>query len=272
VFDHFFEPFNQSSIDNIKPLLNDVYPPKWNFDNIVQENIDKRNGEYSKLSALYFLNRSERLTVADYYSGVVNSKPWADKRAPLSHLSVDDTYRYLAKKYLTPKADIVSEVDAFVTNNLAKPYVAVHARGSDKDEGYRALTSIPGQILQCAKQCLDTLPADSKLFLMTDDTALLEVYQREFGERLVQTDCQRCDTEVGVHYDDDTDKLSAGREMLVDMMIAARARCFVGLGLSNPSQLIPYFGDFSEQDYVLFGENRLKQLNTHLYKTISVRT
>ena len=141
----------------------------------------------------------------------------------------------------------------------------------DRDEGYRALTSIPGQILQCAKDRLNDLPSNAKLFLMTDDTALLEVYQQEFGDRLVQTDCQRCDSDVGVHYDQSTDKLSAGREMLIDMLIAARAHCFVGLGLSNPSQLIPYFGDFSEQDYVLFGENRLKQLNTHLYKTISVR-
>ena len=107
---------------------------------------------------------------------------------------------------------------------------------------------------------------------MTDDTALLEVYQNEFGDRLVQTDCQRCDTQVGVHYDDSTDKHRAGREMLIDMLVAARANCFIGLGLSNPSQLIRYFGDFTDDNYILFGENRLKQLNTHLYKTISVRS
>lgn len=271
VFAKFFQPFNQLGIDDTKAMLDDVFPPKWNMDNIHQENIGKRQGEYSKLSALYLLNRSEQLTVSDYYSGIVNSQPWIDKTWPLSHLSVDDAYRYLAKKYLKPQPDIVQEVDSFIEQNLNCPYVAVHARGSDKDEGYRALTSIPGQILQCAKDRLNDLPSNAKLFLMTDDTALLEVYQQEFGERLVQTDCQRCDSDVGVHYDQSTDKLSAGREMLIDMLIAARAHCFVGLGLSNPSQLIPYFGDFSEQDYVLFGENRLKQLNTHLYKTISVR-
>jgi len=106
---------------------------------------------------------------------------------------------------------------------------------------------------------------------MTDDTALLDVYQKEFGNRLVQTECQRCDTQVGVHYDDTTNKLQAGKEMLIDMLIAARASCFIGLGLSNPSQLITYFGDFNQDNYVLFGENRLKQFNTHLYKTIPVR-
>lgn len=271
VFHHFFEAFNTHSISDVSLLLNDVYPPKWNLENINDEHQGKRTGEYSKLSALYFFNRPESLTVSDYYVGVVNSQPWVDPAWPLSHLSIDDAYRYLAKKYLSPKQSIVAEVDAFIEEHLSQPYVAVHARGSDKDEGYRALTSIPGQILACAKQRLSELPSTAKLFLMTDDMALLDIYKQEFGDRLVQTECQRCDTQVGVHYDQDTDKLSAGREMLIDMLVAAKALCFVGLGLSNPSQLIPYFGDFSDENYILFGENRLKQLNTHLYKTISVR-
>jgi len=272
VFHYYFEPFNTLSIDNVLSDINNVYPPKWTEKNIRLENQGKRKGEYSKLSALYFLNRNERLTVSDYYAGVVNIKPWVSQEWPLSHLSVDDAYVYLAKKYLRPQKDIVAEVDDFVSKNLPKQFVAVHARGSDKDEGYRALKSIPRQTLECAKQRLNAMSSDSKLFLMTDDTALLEVYQKEFGDRLVQTDCQRCDTQVGVHYDQNTDKHRAGREMLIDMLVAARANCFIGLGLSNPSQLIRYFGDFTDSNYVLFGENRLKQLNTHLYKTISVRS
>ena len=272
VFHYYFEPFNELTIDDALIVIDDVYPPKWKKENILLENLGKRNGDNSKLSALYLLNRPEHLTVSDYYSGVVNSKPWVSKKWPLSHLSVDDAYHYLAKKYLRPQQNIVSEVDEFVAQNLPSKFIAVHARGSDKDEGYRALTSIPRQTLECAKERLKNMPSDSKLFLMTDDTALLEIYQSEFGHCLVQTDCQRCDTQVGVHYDQNTDKHSAGREMLIDMLIAARADCFIGLGLSNPSQLIRYFGDFTDDNYLLFGENRLKQFNTHLYKTISVRS
>jgi len=224
------------------------------------------------LSSLYFLSRSEKLTVSDYYAGVVNIKPWFNnKESKLYDLDFDDTYRYLAKKYLVPKKYIVDEVDAFIKKNIPSKFIAVHARGSDKDEGYRALTSIPGQTLQSAKERLSKMPNNTKIFLMTDDTALLDIYQKEFGNRLVQTECQRCDTQVGVHYDDATNKLQAGKEMLIDMLIAARATSFIGLGLSNPSQLITYFGDFDQNDYVLFGENRLKQFNTHLYKTIPVR-
>ena len=272
VFDCFFEPFNTLSINDVEPLLGDVYPPKWNKENVFLENQNKRKGDYSKLSALYFLNRQEALTIADYYSGVINSQPWVSVDWPLSHLSLDDAYHYLAKKYLRPKPDIVAEVDYFVEQYLPSKYVAVHARGSDKDEGYRALTSIPQQTLECAKQRLEEMPQGSRIFLMTDDTGLLDIYKKEFGDRLVQTDCQRCDTEVGVHYDQGTDKERAGREMLIDMLVAARADCFIGLGLSNPSQLIGYFGDFNNEDYILFGENRLKQFNTHLYKTIPVIT
>ena len=272
VFNYYFEPFNALTMNDAFAVVENTFPPKWQKKTLALENLGKRNGEYSKLSALYFLNREERLTVSDYYAGVVNIRPWLSDDSPLKKLSLDDAYRYLAKKYLQPKQNIVVEVDEFVKQNLSCEFVAVHARGSDKDEGYRALTSIPGKTLECAKQRLSSMSEGAKLFLMTDDIALLEVYQNEFGDRLVQTDCQRCDTQVGVHYDDSTDKHRAGREMLIDMLVAARANCFIGLGLSNPSQLIRYFGDFTDDNYILFGENRLKQLNTHLYKTISVRS
>ena len=132
------------------------------------------------------------------------------------------------------------------------------------------MTSIPMQTLNCAKKRLLELPDEGKLFLMTDDEKLLGRYRQEFGSRLVTTDSQRSSTEVGVHYDSNTDKRMAGQEMLVDMLIASQAHCFIGLGLSNPSQLVFYMGDFQPENYILFGENRLKQFNTHLYKTVSV--
>jgi len=57
---------------------------------------------------LYFFNRSEKVTVSDYYAGVINIKPWVNKEnSSLSELSVDDTYRYLAKKYLVPQKYIM---------------------------------------------------------------------------------------------------------------------------------------------------------------------
>ena len=270
VFDLFFEPFNTLSIDNAAEFLDDCYPKKWTKSTLKKEHFGKKNGDQSKLSALHLLPRNERLTVADYYSGLVNSMPWVASDSPLSHLSFDDAYRYLAKKYLRPRADIAQSVELFLKQHSPAPFIAVHARGSDKDEGYRALTSIPNQTLAKAKERLQLMSNNTKLFLMTDDQALLKRYQSEFGDRLFVADCQRSESEVGVHYDAGTDKAEAGREMLIDMLVAARAECFIGLGLSNPSQLIRYFGDFRDENYILYGENRLKQFNTHLYKTIEV--
>ncbi len=272
VFEHFFQPFNSLSIQSVlqkQPIS--FFPPKWNAVNLIDENIQKRTGEYSKMSALYYLSRSEQLTVADYYAGVINIKPWLPKGHQLQSLSFDGTYRYLMKKYLRPQKAIQIIADQFVKSEIAVPFIAVHARGSDKDEGYRAMTSIPMKTLHYAKQRLLLLSADAKLFLMTDDQSLLELYQREFGQRLITTDSQRSSSDVGVHYDVSSDKRSAGQEMLVDMLIASQADFFIGLGLSNPSQLIYYMGEFSRENYVLFGENRLKQFNTHLYQTVSVR-
>jgi len=240
VFNHFFESFNDFSIDIFNEFENDsFYPPKWNKTNIYSEDFQKTSGDFSKLSALYFLERTG--------------------------------YRYLVKKYLSPRREIQNIADEFVRSEINAPFLAVHARGSDKDEGYRAMSSIPLKKLNYVKKRLASMSDQTKLFLMTDDDALLKQYSDAFGSRLLTTDSQRSSTAMGVHYNPDSDKRSAGQEMLVDMLIAAQADCFVGLGLSNPSQLITYFGNFTPENYILFGENRLKQFNTHLYKTVSVR-
>lgn len=271
VFQDFFKPFNSLGIADTNNIEDEqIFPKKWKQGNLPSENNNKRNGASSKLSCLYYFNRKEKLTVADYYAGVVNIRPLLAQGHPLLEMDFDDTYRYLAAKYLRVRDDIIEKVDSFIQKNLSSGFIAVHARGSDKDEGYRALTSIPGKTLEYAKTRLATMPAETKLFLMTDDEKLLSVYKEEFGDRFVSTDSQRSTSEVGVHYDESNDKQSAGIEVLMDMLIAAQSECFIGMGLSNPSQLIYYFGDFDQEDYILFGENRLKQFNTHLYKTISV--
>ena len=271
VFQHFFKPFNPLTIKDISNVSNhDIFPPKWNQQNLVKENIQKREGPYSKLSALYYFQRKEQLTVSDYYSGVINIRPLLLQDHPLLKMDFDQTYRYLVNKYLQVRDDIIAEAESFIKEKISSPYIAVHARGSDKDEGYKALTSIPRKTLDYAKSKLSEMPAKAKLFLMTDDVNLLNIYQQEFGDRVISTDSQRSSSELGVHYDSSRDKTAAGIEVLIDMLIAAKSNCFIGLGLSNPSQLICYFGHFDPEDYILFGENRLKQFNTHLYKTIAV--
>ena len=272
VFSHFFEPFNRHSISSLSEgSLQSVFPPKWNANNIMQENMQKKTGPYAKLSALYFLNTAAEVTVADYFTGIINIRPWLPAGHHFESLDHDETYRYLMKKYLRPLPQIQALADSFAAANFSGPFLAVHARGSDKDEGYRTMTSIPGQTIELARKRLSEMPEQSKLFLMTDDESLLSVYRQTFGERLVTTDSQRSNSETGVHYDPNSNKRSAGQEMLVDMLIAAQSACFIGLGLSNPSQLICYMADFEPENYILFGESRLKQFNTHLYKTIPVR-
>ena len=272
VFTHFFKPFNQYSINSLtKGSLGSIFPPKWNADNIFQENLQKNAGSFAKLSALYFMNTSATVTVADYYASLINIRPWLPQGHHFKSLSFDETYRFLMKKYLQPQPEIQALADSFVKENFSGPFLTVHARGSDKDEGYRAMTSIPKQTLEFAKQRIQTMSEKTKLFLMTDDESLLLAYKKTFGDRLVTTDSQRSNSEIGVHYDSNSNKRLAGQEMLVDMLIAAKSECFIGLGLSNPSQLIHYLADFEPENYILFGENRLKQFNTHLYKTIPVR-
>jgi len=269
-FHHYFKPFNALKVDSLPLADGDFYPPKWKTNTIAKGELEKRKGEFGRMSALHYFSRTEQITVADYYTGVVSIRPWVSENHPLLGMDLDQTYRYLANKYLKPQDELLNKSNDFIVKNLAEGFIAVHARGSDKDEGYRALKSIPRQTVEHAKKVLNQLPNKTKLFLMTDDMHLLKTYKEEFGSKLVFTDSQRSESETGVHYSTEGDKVAAGKEMLLDMLIAAKSKYFIGLGLSNPSQLIYYFGDFNNENYKLFGENRLKQFNTHLYKTIPV--
>jgi len=164
---------------------------------------------------------------------------------------------------LRPQPDIVAACDAFVRAHFAEaPFVAVHMRGSDKALEDPELEKT-NQAFQAA---LDTVDPSWPIFLMTDDAACLARMKSTYGERIVATDCQRTDTEEGVHYLPTVDPVQAGREVLVDSLLALRAARFIGNGRSNVSAMIAVMKDWAPGASTLIGRSMLTERNLYIHQ------
>ena len=269
-FELFFEPVGAPMSSLLGSGLS-CFPPKWNDQNLMQENHQKSSGEWSKISALMLLPRKETICVMDYYIGVLNLMPYIPQDSPMAGLTIDEVYQYLMAKYLKVKPHLITQADEFYHQNLSKKsYLGIHVRGSDKVSEFKVVDQLHSTYQKLIEEYLSQLPADSNIFLMTDDKRLLDAYQQQFQHRMVTTDCMRTNSRIGVHYQANENIISSANEVIVDTLVAARAQYFIGNGYSNPSIFVRFLGRWDEGQIHLIGGNRMHYHNTHLYKTIDV--
>jgi hypothetical protein len=103
---------------------------------------------------------------------------------------------------------------------------------------------------------------------MTDDLRILDRVTRLYGSKIVATDCQRTNCDEGVHYQLRSDRPKLGIEVMTDTYLAAKAKFFIGNGLSNTSVIVRYLKDWSDKDIHLFGENMHHVPNEFLLKKV----
>jgi hypothetical protein len=263
-FTRYFEPVSTVTLQQLVRLPNaSFFPPRWNAGNLTQTGISKWEGRGSRAGAVYFLNRPETVAVSDFHLGVVNVMPWIPPSHPLHGKSLEDIYLFLTAKYLRPQPDIVAACDSFFAAHLAGgPFVAVHMRGSDKALEDLDLDKTNAEFLSA----LDTVDPSWPIFLMTDDAQCLARMKSTYGRRIVVTDCQRTDTDEGVHYLPTVDPVQAGREVMIDTYLALRADRFIGNGRSNVSAMIAVMKDWPAGTSTLIGRSMLTERNLYIHQ------
>jgi len=263
-FAHYFEPVSPLSLQQLAAIpAASFFPPRWNVGNLTQSGISKWEGKGSRAGVVFFFNRPETIAVSDFHIGVVNVMPWIAQSHPLHGKSLEELYRYLTQKYLRPQPDIVAAADAFFAAHLAQgPFVAVHMRGSDKANEDPDLDKT-NQAFQAA---LDTVDPSWPIFLMTDDAQCLARMRGLYGRRIVATDCQRTDTAEGVHYLPTVDPVRAGKEILIDSLLALRAARFIGNGRSNVSAMIAVMKDWAPGCSTLIGRSVITERNLYVHE------
>jgi protein O-GlcNAc transferase len=259
-------PCRGVGIDDLVGRGYDFWPPKWNEKNLRTENLNKLDGEWSRLSALSMLNRPERVVVADYFTGVPNLMGWLRPSHPMHGRSLVEMHRYLLHKYAHVRPDILAGVGAFVNERMPRggdPTIAVHIRGSDKlkeDPSLpEKLAAYPGVIEQFARQHRRT-----RVFLMTDSEGIRGEYAARYGDRLVTTECVRTSTDVGSHFLPGQDRRRIGVEVLTDALLATTCDYFVGLGSSNVTCFIFHLKPWGQR-CMMIGPLMTHQMNPYLY-------
>ena len=264
-FEHYYENFSSLSIDDIKKNELSYWPPKWNNTNLKFKEVNKWEGPYSRIAGQYLLNRSEDVIISDFYSGVIDIKPWISPNHHLFKLSINEIYYHLVNKYLYPKKMIKKRVDNFLENIMMNsPFIAVHVRGSDKALELENLNSINKQYeLIINKKIL--MDPSLKIFLMTDDKKILNRYYEIYGDKVVVTESQRTNDSTGVHNKDSLNSIELGMEVMTDVYIAAKAKTFIGDGWSNTSQIVRYLKNWSKEDIHFIGSEINLSVNEFIH-------
>lgn len=268
-FELFFNPVSDVGMGDLRREDLDFWPPKWNRQNLAEDEINKWTGAFARIPGFYFLSRPEKVLVSDFYTNVLDLKPWIPADHRLHGLSVDELYRHLVQRYLHPRKEIIGQVEEFYDKHLMTPdFISVHVRGSDKAaEMPDLLEEVNKQYRESIHRLLSTHHC-RRIFLMTDDARTLRHYREMYGDMIVTTDCQRTDDSTGVHYQQRpvSERWRLGVEMMVDTYLAAKGRAFVGNGWSNPSLIVKYLKNWPGADYHLLGpENMYHTYNTDLH-------
>lgn len=238
----FFEPV--SPLRDADLPLDDCWPPKWTRATLDAGRVNRDQGEWSRMQYLSYFARDERVIVMDYICRVVSVLPWLPLDHPLRGTTPAHAMRALAKKYLRPVPAVSAAADAFYQRHLASgPAIAVHIRGSDKADEDEALDE-GNKALRAGVVALANQRAGSRVFLLTDSTTELAALRAALGERVVTTDAIRTSGRTGVHFLPNADRTRVGREVMLDMYIAARCNALIGPGNSNVSCMIEHLKDW----------------------------
>lgn len=238
----FFEPVSPVRFEDLPQA--ELWPPKWTPENLDIGRVNRDQGPWSRMQYLHYLARPEQVVVMDFICRVVSVLPWVPTGHWLHGSTTRAAMRALTKKYLKPIASINQAADEFYQQHLAPgPAIAVHIRGSDKTAEDESLHA-GNQALRAGVVALAHKHAGSKIFLLTDSTSELEQMRAELGERVVTTSATRTAGETGVHFLPGLERARLGREVMIDMYVAARCAALIGPGNSNVSCMIEHLKDW----------------------------
>lgn len=253
-FTDYFEPVSPHTLGDVCGKGLAFFPPKWNDANLPGRVPNRWQGPGSRSASIYVLGSDAQVAVCDYFFGLSWALDWVEPEHPLFGKSLEEAYRWLLAKYVRPRADILREADAFVSERMPRgPRLAVHLRASDKYTEDSNLNDYHKQYPAEIKRIDESEPFAS-MFFMTCSENTIGPYRRAFGDRLVVTPSLRSTSPVGAHFSHENQGPRLGREVLLDTLIALRCDRFIGQGPSNVSAMISVLKPWSPDRITLLGK------------------
>jgi protein O-GlcNAc transferase len=242
-FQLYFQPVSAMTVEELAGKEASFFPSKWSSSNVLTDDTQMWCGNDAATFGICYLDRKETVAVVDHFLGVIDLLSAVPKGHRFYGKSVEAVYRDLATSYLRPTLRVMSEVDAIYKRQIAgSPTIAVHVRGSDKKCEMQDLERINGRYFEV----LDREDPSWHILLLTDDARLTSAFCIRYGDRIILTDSQRTDSDIGIHYDRSLDPVRLGHEVMRDTYLALRCDKFVGNGRSNLSAMVELLKEWDE--------------------------
>lgn len=236
-FEQYFLPVSAISLSDFVSDKYTYHPPTWNSSNVFQTDPNRYSWAYRDVLSL--INCDSDVLVSDMYNFAHEFMPYIQEGHPAYGLTEDDVYRYINHKYIRLQPDISQEIDEFYQTRMqTRPILAVHVRGGLPLANVPHWSEVNAQYRNEIDCYLKDNPS-ARIFLLTDDEAILEQYRQMYGNILVYTDCTRKtinDAELCLKTF--PDKRRKGVEIIKDSFLASKCDHFIGNGASGVSLAI----------------------------------
>jgi hypothetical protein len=253
-FDLYFEPVSGYTVHDVTKKNYTYYPPIWNADNVLVEDLDKVAWTYRNLGDM--MESSANVLVSDVHYFIRPIIPFIPMKHWAYGMTAHRIYRCLFDKYIRLKPDIEAEIQDFYDKNLKDggPSLGVHIRGSDKVREVESLAYLNKRYHTAIKRCMDRFGI-GKILLITDCDDILNEFLERYGSKVIFTDCRRGvanETRNAPHLQEYGIRRRKGIEIIKDTYLASKCDFFIGNGYSNVSYTVKRLKDWPEGSVLLF--------------------
>lgn len=253
----YFEPVSALTIADAERDGLSIFPPKWTRSNLREARVNKDQGEWSSLSGLYLLNRSEDLAVFDFYTELDDIAPWLAPGHPLAAADVEPKMGRLFRRHLRLRPEFIAELDRLAAVILRRrPTIAMHYRTQSlikitESADRRGLG--PDRYVEVIDRYLQREP-EAGIHLLTDFAPAVQYFQERYGDRVTMLDVARVATvdEKTLELLPQHDGVMLGQQVILDTYLALRCDAFIGDGASGVSLAVTRLKDWPSGTATLF--------------------
>lgn len=262
-YEFFFEPVSNISVhEAIRPEFS-FYPPTWNLENILAEDIDRFKMENRDLKSL--MRSDANIVVSDIYYPLSSIMSWTNR----AHWSFGKTpyqvYRQLFDKYLKLKPEVKREIKKYINTNPdfrdEKPILGVHCRSNAIVNEVAQLYDLNELYKPYIWQYIERYNI-RHVFLITDSNKILKQFKKLYGVNgmLLYTDSKKqpLKERIPTYLLDYPNKRHKGVELVKDTIeiikdtyLASKCDFFIGNGYSNLSNTVMRLKDWPETNIKL---------------------
>ena len=225
-------------------LINMHFANVYNFDPIVDMESSstfytEKNKVNNSFNAWdYYFQQDVNLDYLKINSKFLYSEPFFSQKFFYEYIIENTSYmHFLFKKYIKIRREILDEVNEFVTKEFGNSnIIGIHWRGTDLKKHYSngsiSKENYADKFYKLVDPILKNKP-NSKIFLCTEENRYLENFKERFGNKIINTQCFRSDSDLPPHLMNnrprDLHRYNLGREVLIDAILLSRTNTIIGL-------------------------------------------